>query len=111
MHTANQQCEQVAVTCAVGLNGQGCGELGCGMGIAGSRTEFLDDLVEEFAGCRAGKGECNDALGLLGEVEQVDKAIGELVGFTGAGRGGNRDMFEGVQDEALNRMICDKIIF
>ena len=78
----------------VGFDFQLGRELGGGAWIAGGLAQLLDNFMEKFAGGCAGKGQCNDAFGLLCEVEQVDEAIGQLVGFTRAGGSGNRDVLK-----------------
>ena len=76
MHALDEQPEEGVEAGAVRSDVQLGGELPGGGRIAGRVAEFCDDLVEKLSGGRPGKGERNDPLRLLGEVEQVDEPIG-----------------------------------
>ena len=77
------------------------GELGGGLRGSGGAAEFFDDVVKEFTGGVAGKGERDDAFRLLGEVQEGDEAVGELVGLHRASRKPRWLCFEAVTLEGV----------
>ena len=89
VHAAHEEAEECAVAVGVGVDLEFLGELGGGLRGRGGAAEFFDDAVKEFPGGVAGKGERDDAFRLLGEVQEGDEAVGELVGFARAS--GSRD--------------------